>query len=151
MDQREVLDRLRNAKSAHLGWVNRARALIEGNPVDQEKIPVMPTDCIFGKWYYGDGRALSKLTSFRDVEQPHNELHRIYAEIFNILFEQKKGSFLSRMLGGRKREQEKRMQEARDRFHDLQQMSNIIIAKLDKIEKDIRALTPEQQRVMFGG
>ncbi len=151
MNQRDVLDRLRNAKSAHLGWVNRARSLIDGKPVDQEKIPVMPTDCIFGSWYYGEGQALKRLRSFGDIEPPHNELHKVYAEIFDLLFEQDKGSFLSKLTGRYKREKQQRLEEAGKKFHKLQQMSNIIVSRLDKLEKDLRALSEEQQKDLFGG
>ncbi len=145
MDVKEIIDRLRNAKKAHLGWVTRAHSLIKGEAVDKEKIPVLPTDCIFGSWYYSDGKKkLANLKTFHDIEAPHNELHKIYADIFNLLFEQKKGSFLSRITGGHKKQQKKNMEMANKRFNDLQKMSDKIIDKLDALEKEIRTIAARQ-------
>jgi len=139
MDTRDILDRLRTAKSAHLGWVNRARALIDGKPVDKEKVPVMPTDCIFGKWYYSDGRKLASLPSYQAIEEPHNQLHAIYQEIFDLLFSRDKGNFIARLFDGSGK-QEKRREQAREKFLELQRMSDVIVARLDALERDIRAM-----------
>jgi hypothetical protein len=138
MDAKDVIKRLRNAKTAHLGWVSRAGALIEGKAVDKEKIPVLPTDCIFGSWYYSDGKNLAHLNAYHEIEAPHNELHEIYAEIFNLLFGKEKGSFFSRLTGLNK---EQKLNKARQRFHDLQKVSNIIMEKLDALENEIRMVS----------
>ena len=138
MDTKDVINRLRSAKTAHLGWVSRAGALIEGKAVDKEKIPVLPTDCIFGTWYYNDGKALAHLSAYHDIEQPHNELHQIYAEIFALLFGKEKGSFISRLTGSNK---EQKLIRARQRFHDLQKVSSVIMQKLDALEKEIRIVS----------
>ncbi len=140
MNKKEIIGHLRDAKKAHLGWVARAHSLIKGKPVDKEKIPVLPTDCIFGKWYYSDGRQLANLQTYRVIEGSHNELHKIYADIFNLLFEQKKGSFLSRITGKHKKQQEQNLEQANRLFFDLQKMSDNIISKLDALEKEIREM-----------
>ena len=145
MDTRDILDRLRTAKSAHLGWVNRAHALIEGKPMDKEKVPVMPTDCIFGKWYYSDGRKLASLPSYRAIEEPHNRLHAIYQEIFDLLFTQDKENFIARLFDSSRR-QEQRREQARQKFLELQQMSDVIVSRLDALERDIRAMDQRLQR-----
>ncbi len=139
MDTREILDRLRTAKSAHLGWVNRARALIDGKPVDKDKVPVKHTDCIFGKWYYGDGRKLASLPSYQAIEAPHDKLHAIYQEIFDLLFSREREGFIARIFDSRKK-QEQRREQARARFRELQQMSDVIVARLDALERDVRAM-----------
>lgn len=140
MFSREIVDKLRHARSAHIGWVNRARALIDGKPVDQEKVPVRPTDCVFGKWYYTEGRKLANLDSYKAVEPAHDRLHEIYAEIFDLLFSKHKGSFVSRLTGQYRKEQEAQRQRAHALFKDLQKMSDVIVARLDTLEKDIRRL-----------
>ena len=139
MDTRDILNRLRSAKSAHLGWVNRARALIDGKPVDKEKVPVMHTDCIFGKWYYSDGRKLASLPSYQAIEEPHNRLHAIYQEIFDLLFTKDRGNFIARLFDN-SRKQEQRREQARQKFLELQQMSDVIVSRLDVLERDIRAM-----------
>ncbi|HEB67564.1 MAG TPA: hypothetical protein ENI93_06435 [Gammaproteobacteria bacterium] len=145
MDTRDILNRLRTAKSAHLGWVNRARALIDGKPVDKEKVPVMPTDCIFGKWYYSDGRKLASLPSFQAIEEPHNRLHAIYQEIFDLLFTNEKGNFIARLFDN-SRKQEQRREQARQKFLELQQMSDVIVSRLDALERDIRVMDQRLQQ-----
>ncbi len=145
MDTREILDRLRTAKSAHLGWVNRARALIDGKPVDKEKVPVKHTDCIFGKWYYGDGRKLASLPSYQAIEAPHDRLHAIYKEIFDLLFTHEQGGFIARLFDSRKK-QEQRRAEARAKFQELQQMSDVIVARLDALERDVRSMAERLER-----
>ncbi len=145
MNTRDILNRLRTAKSAHLGWVNRAHALIEGKPVDKEKVPVMPTDCIFGKWYYSDGRKLASLPSYQAIEEPHNRLHAIYQEIFDLLFGQDRENIIVRLLD-RGRKQEKRRVQARQKFLELQQVSDEILSRLDALERDIRAMNQRLQR-----
>lgn len=145
MNTRDILNRLRTAKSAHLGWVNRAHALIEGVPVDKEKVPVMPTDCIFGKWYYSDGRKLASLPSYQAIEEPHNRLHAIYQEIFDLLFGQDRENFIVRLLD-RGRKQEKRREQARQKFLELQQVSDEILFRLDALERDIRAMNQRLRR-----
>ncbi len=140
MNEKEIIQHLREAKKAHLGWVARAHALIKGKPVDKEKVPVLPTECIFGKWYYSDGRQLANLQTYRVIEGSHNELHKIYADIFNLLFEKKKGSFFSRLTGQYKKQQKENLQKANQLFTDLQKMSDNIINKLDALEKEIREI-----------
>jgi hypothetical protein len=44
MNKAETLEHLHNAKKAHVKWVQRAKALIEGLPVEKEAIPVDCTD-----------------------------------------------------------------------------------------------------------
>lgn len=149
MELSEIIQRIRNAKTAHLGWVNRARSLINGRPVDHEKIPVMPTDCVFGSWYYGDGQPLKHLDSFKAIEAPHDELHKIYAEIFDLLFEKTKPSLVSKLTGGYKRKQAESMLAAQARFHDLQQSSNVIIAKLGLLERELRHMPAAELEALF--
>jgi hypothetical protein len=55
VDKESTLEQLRNAKKAHIAWVQRANALIEGLPVEQQQVPVNCTECKFGIWFYGEG------------------------------------------------------------------------------------------------
>jgi len=146
MEARELIEKLRLAKQAHIGWVNRAHALIEGKPVDKEKIPITPGNCTFGKWYYGEGRKLAELETYKEVEQPHIRLHAIYEDIFNLLFTEQKGSFLSRLIGRHDKERQEKLALAHEHFRDLQRMSDIIIHKLDALERDVRVLYSPENR-----
>lgn len=138
MDSKDIIKRLRHAKTAHMSWVSRAGALIEGKAVDKEQIPILATDCVFGTWYYSDGKKeLSHLNAYHEIEPPHNELHQIYAEIFDLLFGDEKASFIARLTRGHKARDEN-LKKARQRFQDLQHVSNIIMEKLESLENEIR-------------
>jgi len=146
MEAHNLIETLRSAKSAHIGWVRRAHSLIEGKRVDKEKIPITPGNCAFGQWYYGDGRKLSDLKTYKEVEQPHIRLHAIYEDIFNLLFSEQKGSFFSRLIGRRDKERQERLALAKQHFQELQKMSDVIILRLDALERDIRILYSPNNR-----
>ena len=40
----EVLEKIRNARSAHKAWVAKAEALVAGIPLEKEQVPLLPTD-----------------------------------------------------------------------------------------------------------
>ncbi|MCL4486140.1 MAG: CZB domain-containing protein [Nitrospirae bacterium] len=45
-------------------------------------------NCRLGKWYYeGDGRNLSGKAAFRDLERPHEEVHRFGQEAATKFYE----------------------------------------------------------------
>ena len=143
MKLKETLDKLRMAKSAHLGWVNRARALLEGNPVDESKVPVEHTRCQFANWYYGEGQQLASLKSYQSIEEPHKQLHAVYAEIYELINAVGKGTWLDRMTGKQDERQKQHEHQARILFRRLQHLSSIMIGKLDMLEKDVRRLASE--------
>ncbi len=143
MNKSEVLEKIRAAKRSHVTWVKRARSLIDGVPVDKEKVPVQPTDCIFGQWYYGDGKMLGKLPSFQAIEDPHTRLHDTYSKIFKLLFGDNKPSFFARVLGLKYKPKEKDLHEANELFKELQAWSDIIVGRLAKLEDQIKSM-PER-------
>ncbi len=143
MNKSDILERIRAAKRSHVIWVKRARSLIDGVPVDKEKVPVQPTDCIFGQWYYGDGKLLAKLPSYQAIEDPHNRLHETYAKIFKLLFGDDKPSFFARVLGLKYKPKEKDLAEANELFKELQAWSDIIVGRLAKLEEQIKRI-PER-------
>ncbi len=140
MNKAEVLEKIRAAKRSHVTWVSRARSLIDGLPVDKEKIPVLPTDCIFGQWYYGDGKMLAKLPSFQAIEDPHNRLHEVYSSIFKLLFGDNKPSFFAKVLGLKYKPKKDDLLKANELFNELQAWSDIIVGRLTKLEDQIKAM-----------
>ncbi len=140
MNKPEILEKIRAAKRSHVTWVKRARSLIDGVPVDKDKVPVQSTDCIFGQWYYGDGKMLRKLPSFQAIEDPHNRLHETYSKIFKLLFGDNKPSFLAKVLGLKYKPKDKDLTEANDLFKELQAWSDIIVGRLGKLEDQIKQM-----------
>lgn len=143
MKMKETLDNLRQAKSAHLGWVNRARALLDGKPLDEVRVPVEHTRCRFAHWYFGEGKKLAGLKSYQGIEEPHRQLHTVYAEIYRLVTSNSKTSLLHRLTGQHEKLQRQHQHQARILFHRLQHLSNIMINKLDMLEKDVRRFATE--------
>jgi len=90
MNRSSTLQRIYDAKQAHLRWVKRAKHLVEGLPVDKEFIPLQPTSCVFGKWLYSEGNILKKIPKtsniMEELEEQHNEIHETYRNIYKIFF-----------------------------------------------------------------
>ncbi len=141
MDKSEIIKRIRAAKQAHLSWVMKADALIHGIPLEKDQVPINGTECIFGKWYYGEGQNLKSLPSFKAIEQPHFNLHSTYARIFKLLFEETNVSFLSKLFGRSKKQNEKNLMEARNIFPILKGHSKEVVKYLDKLEQEVIALS----------
>lgn len=82
----DLLSRIRRAKSSHIRWRAYAQGLVAGVEVKEDRLPVRHTDCQFGKWYYGEGQALlGRVSIYEDIEGPHEMLHSIYEQIFQLV------------------------------------------------------------------
>lgn len=146
MRKDDLIVTIRNAKAAHKRWVENALSLIEGLPLDKSQVPVNATDCLFGQWYYSEGQSFKPIPSFRDIEEHHDMLHKVYREIFLLLFneENSKPSLLSRLFGTAQKSSKEKQKLARDRYNFLQQKSKDIIKKLDELEAIIMGMSNEQ-------
>ncbi len=81
-----LLALIRKAKSSHIRWRAYAQGLVAGVKVQEDRLPISHTDCKFGHWYYGEGRSqLGDLNIFEDIEGPHEMLHAIYGQIFELV------------------------------------------------------------------
>lgn len=69
---------LNKAKSAHLIFVGKIKAHLDGHTrVDGSALPTHLT-CAFGKWYQDKGQALcGRLPAFREIEAPHAKVHEL--------------------------------------------------------------------------
>lgn len=106
MDRTATLQLLAEAKKSHVKWVQRAKLLIGGLPVDQDAIPLNCTDCDFGKWFYDKGQQLNALgvtECLHDIEKAHFEVHEHYTKIFKIYFDTSDRSFFPKFLVPKRR------------------------------------------------
>jgi len=140
MTKDEAVSQIRAARIGHKQWVSFAEALLEGIPLDQEKVPLTPAECQFGKWYYREGRGLADLPSFQKLEEPHDAIHQIYQRIFAILFEENQPSRLARFFGTAANQQAEQKEKARALMPHLKDYSDQIILLLDELEKEICAM-----------
>ncbi|MEZ5496141.1 MAG: CZB domain-containing protein [Gammaproteobacteria bacterium] len=140
----EIIQKLRKAKQSHKRWVSYASALIEGIPIEKDQVPINYTDCEFGSWYYGDGQALSGLREFKEIEDPHSQLHTLYMQIFALLFNEKKHSLFSKLVGKASKVDEQNKLEAKRKFKQLDLVSKTIVEKLDVLESKLKNMADDE-------
>lgn len=82
-DLRLILDR---AKSAHISFVGKIRAHIDGDTkLNAEALPTHLT-CRFGKWYDNDGSEVAqRFPMLRQIEVPHERVHTLGKEVIRAV------------------------------------------------------------------
>jgi hypothetical protein len=139
MDKRQLINHLRAAKAAHIKWRSYAQALVAGLPLGEGQVPVIHTDCAFGKWYYGPGQRLSSLPAFGAIETPHESLHAIYMDIFKLLFETEDAGFFRKLIGASKRQNQKN-DRIESLLSSLLEMSKTLLDAIELLERDMLAM-----------
>ncbi|MEW6647935.1 MAG: CZB domain-containing protein [Pseudomonadota bacterium] len=143
MDKKQVITHLRAAKSAHIKWRSYAQAIVAGLPINEDQVPVIHTDCAFGKWYYGPGQKLSSLPGFQAIETPHEALHSIYMQIFKLLFETEEISFFQKLIGtGKKRDD--RREQLNSQLNSLIEMSKTLLAAIELLEQEVLGMDEKE-------
>lgn len=139
-----ILQETNQAKIAHKRWVKRADHLISGLPVEKEFIPLEPTSCAFGQWFYSQGSKLRTIPLTQEVlgqiEKYHDELHDIYGEIYKIYFMMpQKRSMLHRIITLNSKEVTKKEQaEAQRLYTHLEETSQTLLFLVEKFEEKVK-------------
>ncbi len=69
------------AKSDHATYVNKLSDIVDGRRSSESWKTIDHKNCRFGKWYYSEGSAeYSAMSEFRDIENPHVEVHKLANE-----------------------------------------------------------------------
>ena len=150
MQKVDALTMLQSAKSAHIQWRARAQVLVAGVPLEKEQVPVVYTDCKFGKWYYGAGQQLSALETYRAVEDLHQQLHMIYLQIFNRLFGDDDRSALKRIFGSKKKHVAENAAEAQRLLPQLIGVSETLLEAIGVVENQIRHMSEDEFNSLTG-
>lgn len=132
----EAVQQLRSARRAHLSWVMKANALIQGIPLDKDQVPVKSTDCKFGQWY-NSVSDMSSIPGFVDINKPHEELHAIYQEIFTLLIPVERTGLVSRFFGSKPVVSDHNKAKAKALFQSLKDQSDLVVEQLDKMEQQL--------------
>ena len=141
IDKKEALDKLRRAKGAHIKWRAYAQALVSGVAVDEDKIPVEHTSCAFGLWYHDEGkRKLGHLASYDAIYTPHEMLHEIYKQIFNVLHSEGEVGIMKKLLSSKASREQERLGMSRQYMEELVGVSETLLKALDILEQEIREL-----------
>lgn len=154
MQKEAVLERLAAAKKAHIKWVNRAKSLVEGLPIDKDAIPMDSTECQFGTWFYSDGQKLNMLTNMDcmgTIETLHTQLHDTYLKIFKLYFGEDKRSFFSKLFNTKSKIGEMEKEMARDYFGHLEGISKKLLEEIGKLERRLYAMPGDTFAEKFNG
>ena len=144
MDKVVTLQLLSDAKKGHVKWVQRAKLLIEGLPIDEGAIPLSCTDCNFGQWFYGEGQklnALGNMSCLNEIEKAHFILHDQYMKIFKIYFTDNDRSFLSKLFNSKKKISDQEKEMAKEYFSKLQSASEEVLDHISKLERRLYAIS----------
>ncbi len=144
MDKATLMQQLRAAKSAHIQWRARAQALVSGLELDENSIPVLHTDCKFGKWYYGHGQVLSHIPAYREIDEIHERLHLTYMTIFKTLFGDDDRSKLSKLFGSSKKHDQSKLKKASLILPELVDISKEMLFTIETLENHIRKMSEEE-------
>lgn len=148
----DVLAQLANAKKAHVGWVTRANALIEGYHIGNEATPQAYAECPFGEWFHGDGKRLNDIPGMNgldQIEQFHYRIHDVYRNIFEI-YTAHEQPFFSKLLGYPKKIATEDQALAREHYRELKELSEKMVLEIERIERRLLAL-PEKSFERFNG
>jgi methyl-accepting chemotaxis protein len=108
------------AKAAHLAWMTRLRAFLDGTGQLTQEQAVSHHHCQLGKWYYSEGLTkYSHIPEMRQIEPPHAELHAIIKEIMRL---KQAGDIAS----------------AEREYAKVKPISHQIVALLDKVQAKVR-------------
>ncbi len=141
MNKKIALDKLRKAKGAHLKWRAYAQALVSGVSVDDDKIPVEHTSCVFGQWYHGDGKEqLGHLSAYEAIYTPHEMLHAIYKKIFDLLHSKDNAGVFKKLFSTKEDRENERLALARSYMEELVGVSETLLQAIDLLEQEIKEL-----------
>lgn len=149
MAKKDIILQLRQAKSAHIQWRSYAQALIAGLDVGTEHVPVIHTDCKFGKWYYGPGQRLSGLGSFSGIDTPHEMLHQLYMRIFKLLFSTDDRSMMAKLFGSKAKLKQQHLEEAEVLMNKLMAVSETLLEAIKLLEEEVNSMSEEELEAMM--
>ncbi|WP_345989759.1 CZB domain-containing protein [Sulfurimonas sp. HSL1-2] len=146
MDKAQTLEQLSAAKTAHIKWVNRAKALVGGLPVEKDAIPVDSTDCQFGQWFYGEGQklhAIPGMDRLSTIETLHFTLHDTYLKIFGLYFGEMNRSFFSKLFNMKPKISDSDKALAKEYFQQLEGVSKQLLDEIGRLERRLNAMSAE--------
>jgi len=134
MNKEKALEQVRKAKLGHKKWLSYAKAMHMGINVDKDAVPMIETECDFGKWYYGDGQIFSDLESFQAIEEPHGLLHQTYMKLYKARRKPiKSGLFVSKNKA--RNEKQKSLDNI---MNQLIQIGQMLMDRLKEFEDDLK-------------
>ncbi len=112
---------IEKAKIAHNMWKLKLLKFVEGELEMDPSELVDHTQCYLGKWYYSQGKqACGHLESFKAIEPPHIELHKLAREIYQL-------------------KKEGKIDEAQSKLIRVKEVATEIVRNLDRLKEECKA------------
>ncbi len=142
MTKRDIIMQIRSAKAAHIRWKSFIQISLRGVITQDSKteVPIVQTECDFGKWYYGDGMSLTIIPSFNALEEPHEMVHELYIQIYTLQKAKLKGGFFTSTYKLLK----KRQEEVDRLFENFNDYTKILTEGLTQLEIDVLKMSDRE-------
>ena len=140
MRKKNIVIKMREARLAHVRWVQRAKSLVNGVEIKEKDIPLTSDSCHFGKWFYSDGQILLAIFNekpVQELERLHNRLHEEYMNIFKIYFDPSNIGFFTKLLKQKRKISEEEHAKALLYLKSLEEISGELIKNLNIMETKI--------------
>ena len=147
MTKRDIIMNVRSAKASHVRWKSYVQIALRGIITDSSKIdiPIVQTECDFGKWYYGDGMALTMLSNFAALEEPHEMVHEMYIQIYTLQKAKLRGGFFS----NKRKMLKRRQQEIVTLMANLNDYTKILLGILYQLEIEVLNMNDDEIKDLF--
>jgi len=135
---------IRAARSSHVRWKSYVQIALRGiiTTHSDNNLPIVQTECNFGKWYYGDGMMLSMSPNFQNIEIPHEMLHESYIQIYTLQKAKLRGGFFT----SRRKMLRKRQKEINSLLANLNDYSRIILETMHQLEIEVLNMSDAEIR-----
>jgi len=142
MTKEDALTAVKKAREAHELQMEKIDAALNGkeiaNPTAVEK-----TKCEFGKWLYDPKNHIQEIIGsqfYENLDVEHEQWHREYLRIFNILFKNTKKQGLFSKILGKSAVDPLEVDKAKLYYAELQETTSRLLKALGSAERRISAL-----------
>jgi len=143
MDKNQTLEAIEMAKKSHENAMAKIEMAINGDKVDSPT-PAAKSLCKFGKWLYNEENHLEEILGelfYTKLERSHAQWHDEYLRIYNIFFKEKKGGFLSGILGGGHKVDPLELDKAKLYYLELEETTKDLLHILGSCERRVTAMS----------
>lgn len=131
--KQNVLLLIEKFKNSHLKWMTKVELMIFSE-LNTATFPKVYTDCIIGKWIYGEGFYLTGLKTFKKIENLHKEIHDLYLVLY------KNTKRLYKLFKSKNRIIE---EEQIKSYSKLQDLSRNLIKNLENLQNELSEVKEE--------
>lgn len=143
----DFIQKLKQARNAHISWVNNIKLLVSGIDMDASDIPLSKIDSTFGKWLYNEGMVLSTTSTksvLEEIDELHTQLHDTYMPIYQIFFQHKSSGMLNNFFGSKHKASQNELLLSQRYYEEIVVLSDKLKNKLRVFESQMLATADEK-------